>query len=126
MGSQKVAAEPSDSDFDNAAAWTIQVPQVAGIATKPLLRINYVGDVARVYIGDKLVLDDFYHAKPLDVALWRYSKEDLAKGLTVKILPLQKGAPIYMAKWPTMDGTNVAKIESVDMLEERMLTLTAK
>jgi hypothetical protein len=126
LGSQRVAVEPGDADFDNAAAWSIHVPQTAGIANKALLRINYVGDVARVYVGDKFVLDDFYHGQPLDVALWRYSSEDLAKGLTVKILPLQKGAPIYMAKWPTMDDNAIATIESVEIMEERSLTLTTK
>jgi hypothetical protein len=123
MGSQRVAAEPTDADFDNAAAWSIKIPDGAA---KSLLRLHYTGDVARIYIGDKFVLDDFYHGQPLDIALWRYSKEDLAKGITVKILPLQKGAPIYMAKWPEFDGDSVARIDSTELVEQRTVTIEAK
>ncbi len=126
MGSQKVAAEPTDADFAAAATFKITLPpEATAAARKTLLRLHYTGDVARIYLDGKLILDDFYHGQPLDLALWRYP--DLAtKDLTIKILPLQKGAPIYMAKWPDFEGPSIAKIDSVDLLEQRTMTITAK
>ncbi|HEY4328339.1 MAG TPA: hypothetical protein VGN88_01285, partial [Phycisphaerae bacterium] len=137
MGSQKVAAEPTDADFDNAAQWKITLPANVPADSKLLLRLHYTGDVARIYLGDKLILDDFYHGQPLDIPLWRLSSTldphmqggqqvPIIASLTVKILPLQKGAPIYFAKWPTFEGPSIAKIDSAELIEQHQIILTTK
>jgi hypothetical protein len=71
---------------------------VTAAAGGPLLRLHYAGDVARVHLGEKLIMDDFYNGQPLDLPLARYQQE-LAAGakLTVSILPLRKDSPVYMA-----------------------------
>ena len=127
MGSQKVAAEPTDADFENAATWRIKLPaELKGSNRHVLLRIHYTGDVARIYIGDKLVDDDFYNGKPLDLGLWRFGNDVFDKDLIIKILPLQKSAPIYIAKWPPMDAPSLAAISTVELIEERQVTATVK
>ena len=42
----------------------------SNLESNPLLRLHYVGDVARVTIGDKFIVDDFYNG---DVARNRAS-----------------------------------------------------
>ncbi|MDR1010516.1 MAG: beta-galactosidase [Opitutaceae bacterium] len=93
-----VAASPLDADFAAAAVWEITLP--AGVwkhATEPLLRIHYTGDVARVLLDGKVILDDFYNGQPLDVPLARFARElDAGARLAVEILPLRKDAPIML------------------------------
>jgi hypothetical protein len=93
-----VAAAPEDSDFTNAAVWQIKLPADLNLAVDPILRINYVGDVARLSLDGKLLTDDFYNGNPLEVGLRRYAPQILRGDLFLKILPLQKNAPIYLAK----------------------------
>lgn len=91
--SEPVAVEPSDADFEQAAVWKIKLP--AGFdpaAADTLLRIHYVGDVARVYLGGRLINDDFYDGAPLEIGLRRYAGELKNGELTIAILPLRRDA----------------------------------
>jgi len=45
-----------------------------------------MGDAARLYMGDRLILDHYYNGDPMSVALWRIPHKEWAK-LRVKILP---------------------------------------
>lgn len=90
-----VAAAPTDADFAAAARWRIPLP--AALPRRACLRLRYLGDVARVYVNGRLIMDDFYNGDPLEVPLWRHAAE-LAHGeLTVALLPLQRGAPIFFS-----------------------------
>ena len=95
---QPVAAAPEDADFGAAAIWKIILPAGIDLKTDPILRLHYVGDVARVTLNGKLLIDDFYNGKPMDVGLRRYAPGILNGNLEVAILPLQKNAPIYLSK----------------------------
>ena len=65
--------------------------------TDALLRIRYKGDVARVRIGDKLVMDDFYNGLPLEIGLKRYAEEiKKAEVITLEILPFRADAPVFL------------------------------
>lgn len=64
---QPVAAEPTDADFQKAAVWKIEFPRSLDLSANPILRINYVGDAARVSIGGKLVVDDFYNGRVFEM-----------------------------------------------------------
>ncbi len=93
---QPVAAMPVDADFANAAVWRIQLPANVDWSADTLLRLHYTGDVARVYIGGKLINDDYYNGQPLDIGLRRHAADLKNGGLTIAILPLQKNAPIHL------------------------------
>jgi beta-galactosidase len=90
---QPVAVAPSDEDFQHAAVWRLKLP--AGVdpaASDLILRVHYTGDVARFFIGGKLVVDDFYNGLPLEIGLRRHAA-DLKDGeLTLAILPLRQDA----------------------------------
>lgn len=126
---QPVAAAPEDADFAQAAVWQLKLPQNLDPGVDPLLRIKYIGDVARVTLNGKLLTDDFYNGKPFEVGLCRYAPDILAGDLRLAILPLQKGAPIYLAKQAQPDfGTanSLAILRGVEIIPRYTLTLTAR
>ena len=95
-GKAKVAEAPKEEDWQQAAVYTIQLPQTLSAASSPLLQIDYRGDCARLYADGKLVADNFYYGRPFMYGLWR-----LPKGCTkleLRILPLQPNAPIYLPR----------------------------
>lgn len=94
IGVNKVAEEPSDEDFNQAAVYTIDLPDVD--RTNLLLNIDYRGDVARLYADGKLIDDNFYNGRPFLYGLWRLPKD--CKQLELCILPLQKDMPIYFPR----------------------------
>ena len=96
MGVNKVAEEPTDEDFDQAAVYRISVPNDAVTKYHRLLQIDYRGDVARLYCNGQLIADNFYNGRPMLYGLWR-----LPAGTTeleLRILPLQENMPIYFPR----------------------------
>ncbi|SEV96891.1 Glycosyl hydrolases family 35 [Prevotella sp. khp7] len=94
IGVNKVAEEPTDEDFDEAAVYTVNLPETSREGN--LLNIDYRGDVARLYVDGKLLDDNFYNGRPFQYALWR-----LPEGCTqleIRILPLQKDMPVYFPR----------------------------
>jgi len=100
--SKPVAAEPTDADFEKAAVWKIKLPADLDLSNDPILRLSYVGDVARVTLDGKLLTDNFYNGTVFDIGLRRYGPEILHGDLRVAVLPLRKDAvtgpnpPIYL------------------------------
>jgi hypothetical protein len=109
-----VACAPLDEDFKDAAVWEVHIPKEIDLRDDPILRFHYAGDVARVTLDGKLITDDFYNGRPLDVGLKRHAPGILDSELRIEILPLRKDAPIYMAKSARPDEENVAKLESIE------------
>ena len=115
-----VAAAPRDADFAAAAVWRIKLPANLDLVTNPLLRLHYHGDVARVKIGNTFIMDDFFNGEPLEIGLARHA--DLLKAggdLTIEILPLQRGAPIFLppaAQLCECDGAAVAELTAAEII----------
>ena len=114
---EAVAAAPEDADFAQAAIWKIKLPGKIDPGVDPLLRMDYVGDVARVSLNGKLLTDDFYNGNPFEVGLNRYAPEILNGDLRVSILPLRKDTPIYLAESAKPDFGNAASIVALRGLE---------
>ena len=111
MGVNKVAEEPVDEDFEQAAVYTIDLPAVSGEGR--LLNIEYRGDVARLYADGQLIDDNFYNGRPFQYALWRLPKE--CKQLELRILPLQKDMPVYFPREAdTTLGEQVMKVTIIN------------
>jgi hypothetical protein len=107
---------PNDESFKQAACWELKLPKNAN----GLLSINYIGDVARLYAGKKLIADNFYNGEPFEVGLERY-KKDLSGPLILKILPLQKEMPIYFepGKRPEFQDKNtVLELKEIKIVSE--------
>lgn len=92
------AQAPDDADFERAGVWQIKIPQDALDHVQELiLAIDYEGDVGRAYLGDRLIADDFYDGRPWEIGLRRFAPAILGQNLTLKILPLRKDTPMYIA-----------------------------
>ncbi len=82
------ALEPTDADFDNAAVYRIKLPPVGLALTRDrMLRLHYVGDVARLYLDGKLLGDNFYNGTTFDLGLQRFGNAIYQGELVLKILP---------------------------------------
>jgi hypothetical protein len=97
---QAIPMAPEDVEFENAAVWTIHVrgltwsPQLADA----LLRIDYQGDVARVYQDGKLVDDNFWNGLPWELGLREISRVHTGwerQDLQLRVLPLPEDAPMF-------------------------------
>ncbi len=115
--SQPVAAEPGDADFDKAAVWRVKLPADIDLNTDPILRLHYVGDVARVTLNGRLLNDNFYNGRPFDLGLRRYAPGIVTGDLRVEILPLRKDAPIYLAREAQPDFSKQQSILSLNGVE---------
>jgi hypothetical protein len=132
MGSQKVAEQPTNDDFagNQPAVYSIHLPkELASLDknTRILLRLHYTGDVARLSAGDQLLEDNFYNGDPMDFGLWRLPPN--TSELTLKILPLQKSAPIALPHnhWPDFQGKDSrATLDKLELLPEQTITVAAK
>lgn len=93
LGIKKVAEAPSDVDFNDAAVYSIDIPNERN---GRLLDIAYRGDVARLYADGKLIADNFYNGRPFLYGLWRLPSD--CRQLELRILPLQKDIPIYFPR----------------------------
>lgn len=96
-GERGVPVQPSDKDFDSASVWKIAIPEDVGAddslsPNDTFVRINYEGDVARVYADGKLIEDNFWNGKPMYVRL----SELRGHKVELRILPLYQDYPIYL------------------------------
>lgn len=98
-GVQGRASMPADKYVAMVAAeYRVDVPEdllraPAGV----LLRLHWTGDLARAYVGDLLVADQFYSGRVWDIGLDRLSAEELrASGLRLRVLPLAAEAPVHV------------------------------
>ena len=98
IGVAKVAEEPVDADFEQAAVYQISLPNDSSLYTlySSLIEIEYRGDVARLYADGHLIDDNFYNGRPFQYALWRLPKG--CRQLELRILPLQKDMPVYFPR----------------------------
>jgi hypothetical protein len=126
---QPMAAAPSDADFDKAAVWRIMILKDIDLGADPILRIHYVGDVARVMLNGKFIIDDFYNGNAFDIGLRRHAPEILTGDLRIAILPLRKDAPVYMAESAQPhfgNAASAAELQSVEIVPRYQLQLTAR
>ncbi|NUP41896.1 MAG: glycosyl hydrolase family 35 [Streptomyces sp.] len=85
------ASMPSDKYFETVAAESrVEVP--SGLPAGAILRVRWSGDVARAYVGDVLVADQFFSGRVWDIGVDR-----LPGGvLRLCVLPLVGDAPVHM------------------------------
>jgi len=126
---RRVAMEPDEADFNRAGVWRIAVPPdaLAG-AKRTFLQISYEGDVARLYAGDRFDNDNFYKGAPWEIALWRFTPQELERGLDLKILPLRKDTPLFLERSARPDfpgGADAVRLKGVRLVHEYELVLEA-
>lgn len=115
----EIALAPSDSAFDQAARYRIDIPADALSGLDELfLEIRYIGDVARLYSGNELLNDNFFNGTPWRLGLKRYDQVIKRGPLELRILPLRADAPIYIPKayWPSFfpAAGQAAEIQAIE------------
>jgi hypothetical protein len=112
IGAQRVAEEPTDEDFEQAAIYKLSLP--SGLSSLPrfLLSITYQGDCARLYADGRLIADHFQYGRPFLYGLWRLPKN--CSELELRILPLQMNAPVYLPR--EADKTLGERVMSVKII----------
>lgn len=123
-----VALAPAEADFPNAAVWKIKLPAKLDLKLRPLLRIHYVGDVARVTLNGKLLDDNFYNGRVFDLGLKRYAPGILHGDVRLEILPLRKDAPIYIPAESRPDfgkSGSIVKLTGMEIINRYETKLTA-
>lgn len=93
LGAGGVAQAPPDEAFAEAAEWTLEVGRTGpGL----FLELDYVGDVARLHVDDRLLCDHFSNGAP-----WLVGLEELGVGpktLRLQVLPFDLEAPIGLPR----------------------------
>lgn len=110
---------PTDAEFTNAAMWRITLPAGIDLREHPLLRIHYVGDVARLTLNGRLIEDNFYSGRTFDLGLKRYAPEILTGDLQLQILPLRRDEPIYLtdkARAAVGQADSMAAVRSAEIV----------
>ncbi|HVT91074.1 MAG TPA: beta-galactosidase [Tepidisphaeraceae bacterium] len=111
---------PTEAQWEQAAVYRLKLPAGIDAARDMLLRIRYTGDVARIYLDGKLLTDNFYYGNAFDVGLKRFGPDIYQKELLLKVLPLRKDAPIYIAKeaWPDFkDDASTIAVDDAELIE---------
>jgi len=121
-GRPHIALAPTGDEFTNAAVWKIKLPPElkSWPHDDPIVRIHYVGDVARVTLNGRLIDDNFYNGRTFDIGVNRYLPEILTGDLRLEILPLRRDAPIYLPDEAKPDfGTNssLVEVQSVEIVD---------
>ncbi|WP_405504473.1 beta-galactosidase [Streptomyces purpurascens] len=98
-GVQGRASMPAATYVDTVAAeYRVDVPEeLVRAPAGVLLRLHWTGDLARAYVGDVLVADQFFSGRVWDIGLDRLpAGESRARGLRLKVLPLAADAPVHV------------------------------
>jgi beta-galactosidase len=121
--SEPEATEPGDADFGAAAEWRINLPPGVDMASNPILRIRYIGDVARFTLNGRLLVDDFYNGNSFDLGLRRYAPEITRGELKIAVLPLRRDAitgdkrRIFLADSARPDFGNASAVAGLEGAE---------
>ncbi|MFD2115317.1 beta-galactosidase [Paenibacillus yanchengensis] len=93
-----------EHQYGQSPEWMIKVDlQHITSRDEVILEIDFIGDVAQLYIGGKCVADQFYSGTTWQVGLSRYYEQLQAEPLILKISPLLAERDIYMEERPTED-----------------------
>nr|WP_269329814.1 beta-galactosidase [Kineosporia babensis] len=96
-GSMNRFSAPTDADFAALPAVPVEVPVQALTGEGPaLLRLTWVGDVIRLYAGDRLVADQFWSGRPLEVDLSVHRDEIARAGLWARAFAWAPESGVYV------------------------------
>ncbi|WP_230565010.1 beta-galactosidase [Saccharothrix luteola] len=96
-GSRDRASAPLDEDFEHAAVHRVVVPPEALAGDdEVLLVLGYTGDVARAYLGGRLVADHFWHGPEWEIGLRRFADDVLEHGVEIRVLPRPAESAVYV------------------------------
>jgi hypothetical protein len=126
----KIPESDKDCPFKSAdappKAWRIKIGDIDWNAVSDVLvRFEYIGDTARLYLNGLLVADNFWCKADWEVGLKRWQKE-LAKPdaeLVLVISPWKRDQKVFVQKRPEVTEDLTAELMKVRAFAEQTLTL---
>lgn len=95
-GLAKAAVQPIPEAFASAATWSLKLPRpLAPQADDVLLELDFVGDIGRLFDGNRLLDDWYYNGQRWQIGLRQFALLPGAE-LRLSVLPLRADAPIYI------------------------------
>ncbi|MBU9745472.1 beta-galactosidase [Lachnospiraceae bacterium ASD3451] len=76
----------------------LQLPKISE-GEDLILTVDYLGDAAHLYLGERLIADDYCKGIPWRIGLKRFYEELKEQKLTLQILPLAKEQPVYLERF---------------------------
>jgi len=112
-----------EKTWQQAEVWTLNIPSdISG--EHLILNIHYIGDAARIYVGDELFNDNYYNGDPFAVGLWRIPQEKWPE-IRLKILPYSDS---LLSKFPLSIKENIqeakakGKLNNISVQPDRKYT----
>lgn len=102
---EKLAGHYSYLKTEKSGAWDVRQwdirlqPLELSEGEDLILTVDYLGDVAHLYLGERLIADDYCKGTPWRVGLKRFYRELKDQKLTLQILPLAKEQPVYLERF---------------------------
>jgi len=125
-----VAQAPDEAAFDQTAKWRLRLPQETLQGLSDLfLKIEYVGDVARLQNASHLLTDDFFNGLPWTIGLRRFLEAHAVGDLTLEILPIRKDAPIFLEQRYRPDFAaqdQLVRLDKVSLIPQYELVIESK
>ena len=131
------ALVPDEAAWEGASRWSVTAaPALAkdvkkGEGMKGMsnlyLKMSYVGDMARMYGGKKLLDDDFYSGQEWLVS-WKRLAGILNEPLELQVLPMRKGASIFLdaGKMPVIAGAQMDGVKSIEVVPEYQVDVVTR
>jgi hypothetical protein len=124
---------PDDHDFQQAAAWKINVPAlpVSPTLSDAFLQIGWQGDVARLDRDGRVVDDQFWNGLPWTVGLREINPASTppgAQSFELQILPLPRQFPMYIEEADKLRFNNNGSADAllgVHLIPQYKLTVEA-
>jgi hypothetical protein len=127
--SHGVVLAPAETELSQAAKWALEVPPgTMNNLSELFLKIDYQGDVARLYTNHRMLTDDFYDGKPWFIGLRRFLDPNAAGKFELSILPLRKDSPVNLELPQHLDFSGngqVDKLDAIELLPEYELVIGA-
>ncbi|MFD0200377.1 MULTISPECIES: beta-galactosidase [Saccharothrix] len=122
-GPQRRGSAPLDEDFGHAAVFHLDVPAEALRGDdEVLLAVGFTGDVARAYVGGRLVADHFWYGPPWEIGLRRFADEVAEHGIEIRVLPRPPEAAVYVD--PSVRAQYKAALDTASVDSVRLVRRT--
>lgn len=125
-GKASVVAPGADA-FAKAAAWKISIDGYpAGSLSNLFLKVDYAGDVARLSSENGVLTDNFFNGDPWVVGLKRFMGESKSDSIRLKVLPLERDAPIKLESQlrpHVREGLQIAGVRAVKLIPQYQLVI---
>lgn len=99
-------------DLSGIRQWNLeaQLPELEE-GEDVILVIRYTGDVAHLYLGDRLIADDFYKGTEWRIGLKRFQNEWNKMPLRLQILPMKPEEDVYLEGVPKVTESTAQVLE---------------